>query len=320
MGRVQIMCLAFVTVLAGLVSTAPANGKALPEPEPVVFYFNLDGSNGYEIHVIAASERGGGRGHVALRVGGKGRETFYLAPARVTPTAIKADLGSLGRIDAVLRPSGVVKEVRYRCVDYTEAFEPGVFEGTFEFTGEERYTRADQGSAPLLAPALGFENGSCHGSGSGEATGSGLPGARLRGLSFVHGRALKFQFNKNRPSSKAVFTASLRERHDGVQIAREVQGTAPANAFSFDRSLRSAVLRPPAPFSGRASLSRSRDSFVRPWRGALALDFLGRSDVALAGSGVFVTLVHARFTRSNSPEAEIGFRLLRDGAWLSTQP
>ena len=52
-----------------------------------------------------------------------------------------------------------------------------------------------------------------------------------------------FQVNKNRPRARAVYTASLRERRDGISIYREVKGVAPASAFRFDPNLRAATHR-----------------------------------------------------------------------------
>lgn len=45
---------------------------------------------------------------------------------------------------------------------------------------------------------------------------------------------------------------------------------------------------------------------VPRWDGDLTLDFPGRT-VPLAGRAVHVSIVHARFTRSHGPHAEIGF-------------
>ena len=109
------------------------------------------------------------------------------------------------------------------------------------------------------------------------------------------------------PKSRTVFTASLKERHRGIRIYRGLSGTAPPNAFRFDPDLQTARLSPPAPFSGSASLARSKDSFSPIWAGDLTVDFPGRPTVALTGSGIHASIVHARFTQSSGPSAEIGF-------------
>jgi hypothetical protein len=208
-------------------------------------------------------------------------------------------------VDLGLNPSGRKKTFRLRCSrGDTFTYEPGTYEGVLEFKGEEGYTtvRAMQVPLrPLLEPST-FCGG---GSGSGEATGPGVPGARLRGSSYAHGRSLSFQVNKNRPRGVTVFEASLRERRDRILIQREVQGAAKGGAFRFQSDLATAVLSPPAPFSGSASLSRSPDSVNPIWRGGLVLDFPGRSNVPLAGPSVHVSLVHDRFSCGGNGEAEI---------------
>jgi hypothetical protein len=111
--------------------------------------------------------------------------------------------------------------------------------------------------------------------------------------------------NKNRPKAPAFYSVSLRERRDGVKIERAIEGKAPAGAFSFDHGLRTATLGPPSPFSGTASIARNEDSFSPIWEGDLAVDLPGRPEVPLAGPGIHVSLVHARFTRSPGPYAQI---------------
>jgi hypothetical protein len=146
------------------------------------------------------------------------------------------------------------------------------------------------------------------GSGYGEARGSNEVGARLRGVSFAHGRTLSFQVNKNHQTARTFFKAEIGERRDGIVIHRAVEGVAPAGAFRYDPNLKTAQLAPPQPFSGSAALVRDPDSFPPRWSGKLTLDFLGHPDVPLAGPEVGVTLVHAHFTRSNSAEVTIGAR------------
>jgi len=143
------------------------------------------------------------------------------------------------------------------------------------------------------------------GSGYGESSGPGEPGARLRGISYAHGRSLSFQVNKNNSKARAVFTAALKERRGGIRIDRELTGVEPPGAFRFDSHLRTATLRPGPPFSGSASLSRSRNSFSPIWNGGLKLAFPGHSGVLSAGPEVHVSFVHARFKRSRDSDIEI---------------
>jgi hypothetical protein len=57
--------------------------------------------------------------------------------------------------------------------------------------------------------------------------------------------------------------------------------------------LRTAVLAPPAPFSGSATFYRFAKAANR-WTGNLAIDFPGRARVPLVGSRFEATLVHAK--------------------------
>jgi hypothetical protein len=171
-----------------------------------------------------------------------------------------------------------------------QTYEPGSYEGVIEFNGEEGYTRARENRVAQLPAWLVFSSHGFCGSGYGETSGPGEPGARLRGVSFAGGRSLSFQVNKNSPKARTVFTASLKERLGGIRIDRALSGEASPNAFSFGQNLRTATLSPPAPFSGSASLSRSKNSFSAIWTGDLALDFPGRAAVSLAGGDVHVSL------------------------------
>jgi hypothetical protein len=302
LGLVGLICSAFPpsTLAEDFIKVATS------ESGVVATGFKLHGSHGYSISALAYSDETGDRGEIDFIVRGHHASVSYRASAIVTADTIQADLGGVARVDLALRPSGRQKKVHPKCFDETVTYEPGTYEGVVEFNGEEGYTRASKRRVAQLPALLLFVgSGSC-GSGYGEATGYGEPGARLRGVSFAHGRSLSFQVNKNSPRAKTVFTASLKERHDGTQIDREVAGSAPSSAFRFDHYLQTATLSPHAPFSGSASLSRSKNSFSPIWTGDLKLAFPGRSDISLTSSGVYVSLVHARFTRSNSSSAEIG--------------
>jgi len=293
--------------LAGLAFAAPAEAS-LPGPPPVAAgaefighsaSFRLQGTNGYTVGIYAFSERLDGKGKIDIAVGRKGDNgsgTFYTAPAAVSEDFVKADLGSFGRVDLAIHPSGAERKIHVKCSKVTYPFELGEYEGVVAFEGEGDYTRIDATRIPFQPPFTSFCGG---GSGKGETRAPGLPGARLQGLSFTHGRRLSFQVNKNHPRRGRVpFSAELRERHEGIQIHRYVEGFAPGDSFHFDPDLRSAELSLPSPFSGSATLRRRPNRVTPSWTGDLILDFIGHPDVHLAGPGVYVTLTHACFSYS----------------------
>lgn len=304
-----LICLGVAALAAGILSASATAGgpRSFDSSEFPGFAaaFRLEGSNGYGVAVYAYSEPLDERERILVSAVRRGSSAFYSAPVRMTATTISADLGSLGRVDLRLNPSGREKTIGLRCSrGATFTYEPGTYEGVLEFKGEEGYTAARATQVPLrpLIEPSTFCGG---GRGTGEARGPGIPGARLQGESYADGRALTFQVNKNRPRGVVVFEASLRERRDGILVDREVKGATKSGAFRFEPDLATAVLSPPAPFSGSASLWRDPDSVNPIWNGALALDFPGRSNVPLAGPAVHVSLVHARFSCGGDGEAHI---------------
>lgn len=305
MGRRQAICLGVVSLLLGTFpATTVAAGTEI-EAEVVATGFSLQGSHGYTISAVAYAEGGDPKGSIAFIAGRGGASAVYRAPATVTADVIRADLGPIGKVDVVRRPSGREKTVHPRCFGGTWTYEPGTYEGVVEFNGEENYTRAKVSRVAQVPDLLvNSGHGPCSSS-YGEAFGPSEPGARLRGISFAHGRRLFFQVNKNSPKARTVFAASLRERRGELWIDREVTGVVEPGAFRFDSHLQTATLSPGAPFSGSASLSRSRNSISPTWTGGLKLAFPGHAGVPLAGPGVHVSLVHARFTRTRGAHAEI---------------
>jgi len=310
-----IIAAALVVLLAALWPAASEGTSIqLAKFEGFATEFKLEGSNGYDIWVSAYAPRRDGKGWISFAVAGRNAAAFYRAPALVEgeaardtlATVVKADLGSLGRVDLILNRSRREATFRWPCGGPEETYEPGLYEGTLEFKGEGGYTRATATAIPFAPSAFFFLAGGCGGSGSGESLGPGIPGARLKGLSFGHDRILTFQVNKNGPTAKTIYSASVRERHDGIFIHREVDGTAGPGAFRFDRDLETATLSASAPFSGSATLRRSHDSLLPRWRGDLKIAFPGHT-IPLAGPSVHVSLMHAHRTESGSSHAEAGF-------------
>jgi hypothetical protein len=251
--------------------------------------FKVKASNGNSIFGLAFSKRADGRGNITLFVGKKGAVAIYFAPATVLPSqskapsvihppsAVRADLGALGRVDLQFAPSGVMKREHTACDKTTFGFEAGSYQGAFEFHGEEGFAEAAETSVPaLIGPILDLGCGSIR----GEAGGSGLSGARLRLLSRRGGQVVHLQANKNRPGASTTYEATINERSGPIRIQRSVAGRAPAASFVFSDDLRIATFEPPTPFRGGAIFHRNASPANR-WTGDLTLDFPGKSGVSL---------------------------------------
>lgn len=270
---------------------APSPAAALDSDLKGFAVFKLAASHGYSILGLASSERIDGRGDIGLIVYRPGSSVSYSAPATVTPTRLEADLGPLGRISADLVPRGTKETLRSHCSDdHVRGFERRVYRGTFEFHGEEGYTDASATQVPEDAEFL--LDVLCPGRGGGEASGPGLPGARLHSFLRRGDRRLSLQLNKNGAGKATVFSASLAERRGEIRIERSVSGRQPARAFEYDPLLRTAIVEPSAPFFGVARF-RSDAAPANRWTGNLALDFPGQSNVPLTGAGFSLHLAHA---------------------------
>lgn len=235
----RVLCQLCLAVLVAGVFASPAVGGETRVDEDdfpgAAVAFKLKGTNGYSVGVSAYSDRSDGRGRIYVSVFRKDGGAFYGAPAIVSDAFVQADLGRFGKVDLALHPSGPEKTIRVKCSRYSFTYEPRRYEGIIEFVGERAYTRARATKGPV-APQFNSLCGS--GSGFGEARGPGLPGARLRGVSYAHGRTLTFQVNKNHPQARTLFIAEVWERQDEIWIRRAVEGFAPAAGSASTRSCR----------------------------------------------------------------------------------
>ena len=272
---------------------APASSTAVDSDLKFAYAFKVQASNGFEILAFAANERADGRGGIAMIVSRGGENATYTAPARLTASTLRADLGPLGKIDLDVSPSGREKRVQANCGGEAEAFEyePLRYTGTFEFHGEEGYSDAatanprefDRFLYLIACPAAG---------GGGEGIGFGFPGARLKLYERDGDFRLDLQVHKNRPGKPTHFEVEAHEVRGKIRISRSTDVWLGPNAFRFDRALDAATLDPPAPFAGEGRFTRG-PSRKGIWDGDLTVDLPGRSDVPLTGTGTWATLVHA---------------------------
>jgi hypothetical protein len=284
---------AALALAAALLAAAPSAGaKRVPR---VIDAFLLKGTNGYRLAVLGFFQPGYGESsEVIVAVGRKGQSALYRAPGVVTKEKVEADLGSLGEIDVAFRPSGKIGVAHPSCdPKYRMTYEKGTYVGTIEFRGEEGYTQVSAERARFWFPLADF---GCPSSATGEAFGGDLPGARLRARTRFESGRLVLQANQNRPGQRVRVQAELTERRGEIEISREAGAVYPADSFQFAPDLRTALLAPPAPFSGTGLFRREARPAGR-WTGNLRVDFPGRPDVPLVGSRFGASLRHARLNK-----------------------
>jgi len=211
---------------------------------------------------------------------------YYSTPATVTAERVTARFGSLGELDFHFAPK---QNGKVTCTGSEEG--EAVFEGTFNFTGENGYVHIEadhaEGSFQVYPEPKSCSQGRLarravpyHPSYSDEgATLQARAGSRAKKKIR---EVLVFDDGRRGPHRVALF-ATLAELREGMSVARGVQLTAGADAFRWNLEKGTATLRPPAPFIGSATFARHGHSGHGIWRGSLSIPILGGEPVKLAG-------------------------------------
>ncbi|HKT84051.1 MAG TPA: hypothetical protein VJQ84_09485 [Solirubrobacterales bacterium] len=274
-----------------------AQGEEDQAPAPTPFW--LEASNGYRFFAMAGRGSDGGEdGWVLLYLESANKPpalVTYAAPAKVSETQIEANLGKLGRISVTRVPTGRTKT--RRICGRRRQVEIERYEGTIEFHGEEGFADVSATEAPTEATRICVTHGETNGD-NGGGPGKTLPGARLhaekrRGYQYQ----LEFDAVQARPGARTGISVDVEERRGEIEIHRGTGFWAATGALQFDRRLRTATVRPPAPFAGYGSFDYDARNW---WTGNLTVDLPGRSDVPVTGWGFSAILEHPY--RPSQPE------------------
>lgn len=279
---------------AALALLLPAVVQAEEEGASQSTAFRLQASNGYEFIVEAGMPPEGEEGWIGIfLLHGRTTGATYAAPATVARNRIEADLGGLGKIAVMRVPTGRMKTVRKCQRGPKVRVEAERWEGTIEFRGEEDFAEVDASRAPIVElPECGvIPEG-------GRPPGKALPGAFLtahKGTS-VESNEVNFSAVQRRPGARTAVSAETEEHRGEMEIHRAVGIRAPAGALIYDRRLRVATVRPPAPFAGHASFhghpSTRGVGGSGHWSGNLTVDLPGRAGVRITGPGFNAQLEH----------------------------
>jgi hypothetical protein len=283
-----LCCTAVLALVPATTSAASQRAEAAKDPLPIPGAFRLSGSNGYTLYVIGLGSREGHPGSVLIFVFAKGKGVSYRAPATVTETAIQADLGELGEISVSFQRSNHATSVP--CGKRTIRFDSGLYEGKIVFHGEEGYTSAEATSVPGNIDY--FISGVCGDGVISESFVGGGPSRRPPGAAlYVRNPGLgpELSVTKTRAGAAASIEAWTREFANGISIERYASLRVPSGAFKYDRRLRTAALRPPAPFAGSAHFDLGEKAGQR-WSGNLTVDLPGRAGLPLTGPSLRAAL------------------------------
>jgi hypothetical protein len=311
-----LLALCLAPALALLTLTVPTQAAELiptgfsrADPFPSPGAFVIHGSHGYVIGVIAnpASKEGQDRALVAI-VNSSGN-AIYNAPANLNGGGIRANLGTLGKINVRWHPNGLVRKLAIRCRGYRSHLyvAEGTYEGKVRIVGEDGFTKA-------TATRIRGRTGWYRLNGCGGTTSEGFPGPGiLLEASIFKSRLPKDSYRyvsvvQNRPHGQVSYLAALGEHRGRLSIDRTAYALGRARTLTFDSHLDTGSISPPAPFSGTGMFERLAKHRPGRWRGDLVVDFPGQPDVPLAGKDFGATFMHG-FRESTDN------RLILQGAW-----
>jgi hypothetical protein len=272
-----------LALLTAVVLVLPANALA---GDGFDLKFQFPAGNGYKMTV-------GGYDATAVinaskPTGANGRAwSTYIARGKVSPTAIDAGFGALGRVDMRFHPSAAVTygKRHKHCIGadrYT--IQPGVFVGSLRFRGEGGYTSANvhrvKGKVvtPRFLKCLDslFEEF--------EQLPHPKPPKRkpkvTRLSAFTRSGLTAMLFGASERAGKAGYLAEIEQTIGSLGIFRGVFVHGSPATFAFDNALSFAGVTPPPPFSGSGSFQREPTG-GKSWTGSLAVSFPGAPNVSL---------------------------------------
>lgn len=281
--------IAIVALLSVLpAGTAPAAG---PEEGTVVTVeLDLRASNGLTARLETSEKE-----VVTLAIESEDRrQVVYEVQGQVTEAGLKVRFGRLGLIDVAFNPTTTLDstEPSQGCSGAPRTLREGVFTGTIDFTGERRYVRLEgpeaAGSMSVISqwhcitgPSL-FQRAlrppALRPKDAKNATGSLHAMSRRCLCVFSAG----VHYGKKR--GRSIFYGAKGERREGMEIVRVTPAIGPASRFAVDQEAGTATLRPPAPFSGRATFRR-RPSGPPLWRSTIKVPLLGSAPLDSGAPG-----------------------------------
>jgi hypothetical protein len=288
-GRRRIGTAIAIAILLAAISSSPAlaspQGRSGRTVIPGYRYssFHLRGTNGYELDVSTV-----GADHLAVELFSGPNYVSYLTPAKIGHDRVEAKIGGLGRIMMEFKPSGPPQkstEPQGECRGRRPLGQYGVFKGWFGFRGERGFT------AVKANRVEGYREESfrevCKGGGrNGYAEEPPLePDLAARASRGDRAVSVEIFLKPEELSTHA----AIRERRGRLEIERMI-GIAGERGLYLPQSDGSALITPPAPFTGEAEY-RPEALAGAPWTGTLSAPFPGLGVVRLAGNR-FEVLAH----------------------------
>ncbi len=273
------------------------------------FRLAVHGTRGYEIQIIGSSTG------IARLVASRGHTAagYTTDQANFDDKRFTAMFGNLGQVAITFRPSKGVKSsqhpiARVGCDSERVTTREGLFAGQIRFHGEYDFTSVSARHA--LGRVITLERSGCRHRPSNrrsqeEKQGSKGQRPKLKAVAFTKRGTLTFRAGQDAldklssfvsgsgadlklgklPKGEAPFSVMAFEEKQGMSIFRLAAARGPSTTFKFNLMPTSAVLAPPAPFSGMGRLAKCPSE---KWRGSLAVALPGASKVSLTTKRTFI--------------------------------
>jgi hypothetical protein len=241
------------------------------------------GTNGYRIQVF------GYHHHVTVVASLEPSSTSYIALGAVTDNHLTADFDQFGSLDLTFERHGKARHPHVHGVppgchaDLT--VRPGVLRGAMTFHARNDVTVVEATEIPAKSTVSRFgctdepEPQIIGGHGTHGHPAVFLNAGNSRGR---YGTSFSVMRIGDRPTAN--FSADVAELIDRVRVYSSIYAEGPANAFTYNVRQEHAVVEPPAPFSGSATLARGPGG-ATTWTGDLTVDIPGYGVAPLTGSG-----------------------------------
>lgn len=313
--RRALCALALFAVLA-LPAAARADYRT---PSSLVEVMRLHGSHGFRIELTLIDHRQLLiEAHRGSRRGGEQTVSYFTTTGRSPGTDIDTPIGRLGRVHVrFLAASRDRRPGAAGCVGGATTVERGVFVGWIGFRGERDYTRVRARRASGEVTLEGAQV--CHFEVEGrdarrrdllrragvERSVQLLAGNRSRSVGF---EAARTEGTGGGGSGGASFLAYAQSRSAGLKVT-SLASVYPRSDSAFElpdpsRPSTAATVRPPAPFSGRASFRLESPSSAG-WTGDLTVDMPNLGKVRLTGPDFYSGICVGRNCSGTLPDGVV---------------
>jgi len=285
----------FISALCvALLAAAPAAAASTnPDERPASVKFPLVANHGLHARVETEAD-----GEITLKIHRKGRFAVYALHVGATEAGLKARFGKLGTIDVAFKPTKTLRTVEppKGCKGEPSTNREGLFVGTIKFVGERQYVRieatraqgrmwVDRESEWECSPKAKHSPRAPRRSTATVGARSD-PGEEDALLTAIAGRCHCYfwaeAIGSRSGRTLTYFGGGRLERREGMRIIRLTAISARASTFVFDHDAGTATLRPPRPFTGRATFKR-RPHRRNLWRSTIHVPLLGSAPLRVRG-------------------------------------